>query len=71
MSQPNHQTNASQLEIDFAVSALTVPFLGGLVTARSLLKGLITLGEASEEVFRGDRLPIIYLEQQNETKIKP
>lgn len=64
------QKEPNVIEVETALSVLTVPFLGGLVGARSLLAGLITLGEVSEEVFRGDRLPILHLQQQNETEIK-
>jgi len=31
---------------------------------------LISIGEASEEVFRGARLPILHLQQQSEIEIK-
>lgn len=41
------------------VSLATSPFLIGVLTARSLTQALIELGKASEEVFRGDRLPIL------------
>lgn len=60
------QQNQSPIELDVAISVLTVPLLGGLVGARSLLQGMKTLGEASEEIFRGERLPIIHVEQQQE-----
>ncbi|MDR9402621.1 MAG: hypothetical protein RI580_04210 [Halothece sp. Uz-M2-17] len=59
-----------QEQIDMALSLLTLPFLMGIVGARSLQEGLISLGEASEEVFRGDRLPILHLQQQSEIEIK-
>lgn len=41
------------------VSLATAPFLIGVLTVRSLTQALIELGEASEEVFRGDRLPML------------
>jgi len=62
------QDHQSPIEVDFAVSVLTVPFLSGLVGARSLLQGMKTLAQASEEVFRGERLPIIHIDQQNDQK---
>lgn len=68
MNQPVNQKKPEQTEL--ALSLLTVPFVGGLFGARSLLDGLITLGEASEEIFRGDRLPILHLEQHNDIEIK-
>jgi len=66
--EPNHQTN--QLATEIALSFLTVPFLGGVIGARSLQQGLIHLGETSEELFRGERLPILHFQQQNEIEIK-
>jgi hypothetical protein len=68
MANPVNQEQQAQLDI--ALSLLTAPFLAGVVGARSLQAGLITLGEASEEVFRGDRLPVVHLQQQSEIEIK-
>lgn len=59
-----------QEQVGIALSLLTIPFLGGLTVARSMSENLISLGEASEEIFRGDRLPILNLQQQNEIEIK-
>lgn len=65
--------------VDMALSLLAVPFVVGLAGARSLQEGLISIGEASEEIFRRDRLPILYywssestddIQQQNEIEIK-
>ena len=42
-----------------ALSLATVPFLCGLLVAHTIAQGLGELGEASEEIFRGDRLPIL------------
>ncbi len=42
------------------VSMLTGPFLLGLLGARAIADGLTQLGLASEEVFRGERLPILH-----------
>lgn len=68
MSEQQHQQ--IQVPIEIALSVLTVPVLGGLVGARSLQQGLINFGEASEELFRGDRLPILHFQQQKEIEIK-
>lgn len=56
--------------VDLALSLLAAPFLAGLVGARSLQESLISLGEASEEIFRRDRLPILHFQQQNDIEIK-
>ncbi|ACK67433.1 hypothetical protein PCC8801_3468 [Rippkaea orientalis PCC 8801] len=41
------------------LSLVTVPFLGALLMVHTITQGLEELGEVSEEVFRGDRLPIL------------
>ena len=41
------------------VSMVTGPFLLGLIGARAIADSLTQLGLASEEVFRGERLPIL------------
>ncbi|MEL6763960.1 MAG: hypothetical protein AAFO87_09895, partial [Cyanobacteria bacterium J06607_6] len=42
------------------VSMVTGPFLLGLIGARAIADGLTELGLISEEVFRGERLPILH-----------
>ena len=41
------------------MSVITVPTLATLLLGRAVLAGLHDLGEASEELFRGDRLPTL------------
>ncbi len=41
------------------LSFVTFPLLVGLSLSRPLTEGIIELGKLSEEVFRGDRLPIL------------
>ncbi|NJO93677.1 MAG: hypothetical protein HC820_03650 [Hydrococcus sp. RM1_1_31] len=53
------------------VSLATSPFLIGVLTVRSLTQTLIELGEASEEVFRGDRLPILNFPDRQEHEQEP
>jgi hypothetical protein len=43
----------------FWVSLATAPMLAGLWGAQALLNSTVQLGRASEELFRGDRLPIL------------
>ena len=43
----------------FYLSFVTFPLLVGLGISRSLTQGIVELGKLSEEVFRGDRLPIL------------
>lgn len=42
-----------------AIGAATLPLLSGIVASRWLGAGLGQLGSASEELFRGDRLPLL------------
>lgn len=54
--------SASKQEIfpsQLTLSLVTLPFLGSLLLAEELTKGSIELGKMSEEIFRGDRLPIL------------
>lgn len=48
-----------QTAIALSVSAVTLPLLGGLVLSRFASTGLTQLGMAAEELFRGDRLPLL------------
>jgi hypothetical protein len=41
------------------LSMATAPFLTGLVALNSLSKTILEISQASEELFRGDRLPIL------------
>ncbi|UZQ54777.1 hypothetical protein OOK60_01455 [Trichothermofontia sichuanensis B231] len=43
------------------LSSLTPPLLCTLIGCDVLLVGLVQVGQASEEVFRGDRLPLLPL----------
>jgi len=43
----------------FYLSVVTFPLLVGLGVARPLTQGIVELGRLSEEIFRGDRLPIL------------
>lgn len=45
------------LAIDLAISFSTLPLLALLAAGRLASQSAIQLGEASEELFRGDRLP--------------
>jgi hypothetical protein len=41
------------------LSLTTAPLLLGLLGAKALVELMKTIGQASEEVFRGDRLPVL------------
>lgn len=48
------------------VSLATIPMLLGILAARSLAENLSELGRASEEIFRGERLPILNFPEPEE-----
>ena len=41
------------------LSLATTPLLGGVILAKVLQQNLIELGKSTEEVFRGERLPLL------------
>lgn len=45
---------------DWLLSVATVPLLAGLMAGRAITEVMISLSQVSEEVFRGDRLPILH-----------
>jgi hypothetical protein len=42
------------------IAGMTLPMLLGLVGGKAIAEGLQSLGQASEEIFRGDRLPLLH-----------
>ncbi len=46
------------------VSLAATPWLMAIVTIRAASEGLERLGVASEEIFRGDRLPILHVSER-------
>ncbi|MGF1478133.1 MAG: hypothetical protein ACFB4I_01395 [Cyanophyceae cyanobacterium] len=54
-----NQSHQPSLAADLALSLATGPFLLGLVALGSVADLLQELGQTSEEMFRGDRLPIL------------
>ena len=49
----------SDCTLELLVGLATIPLLGGLVLQRQLIQGMQHIGLASEELLRGERLPII------------
>jgi hypothetical protein len=45
--------------LELLLGLATVPLLGGLLLQRHLSQGMQQIGLASEELFRGERLPIL------------
>lgn len=52
--------------VDAVLVAGTLPLLAFVVSSRFIEESLIELGKASEEIFRGDRLPSQPLMQRND-----
>ncbi|WP_013322719.1 hypothetical protein [Gloeothece verrucosa] len=48
------------------LSLLTSPFLLFLIAFQSIIEGLIELGQTSEEIFRGSRLPILNIPEEQQ-----
>lgn len=47
------------LDPDVAVSLITVPVLGAIVAGHAIAQAVQSVGAISEEIFRGDRLPVL------------
>jgi hypothetical protein len=47
------------IQPEWLVGVATVPVLAGLLTGRAIIGWMVQLGVASEEFFRGERLPVL------------
>lgn len=64
MESPNSPSNQAPLPkpivpVELLISLATVPLVVGVVGAQALTQIAQELGQWSEEVFRGDRLPLL------------
>lgn len=59
---PNRQS--VKISSDILLSLATVPLLAGLLASKAVGECLKSLGSDSEEVFRGDRLPLLNFPQK-------
>jgi hypothetical protein len=62
--QPKMQSNSDRFgksrdSTEMILSLATAPFLIAVLAGEKLLELLLVTGHASEEVFRGDRLPVL------------
>ncbi|WP_233746116.1 hypothetical protein [Leptodesmis sichuanensis] len=69
MESPNAPSNQQPspkmvVPVDLLISLTTVPLLVGLVGTKALTQVAQELGQLSEEVFRGDRLPLLKFPSQ-------
>ncbi len=59
----SNQTREILIINQLSLSLLTPPFLLSVMTLDVIGQGLKEIGEASEEIFRGDRLPILHFSE--------
>ena len=56
----------SKIPTNLLLSLGTIPVLAVLIGGKAVGKALIELGQASEELFRGDRLPMLENQEQQD-----
>jgi hypothetical protein len=49
----------SEQPVNFYLSVVTLPVMGMFIAAKALQEVVVSIGLASEEIFRGDRLPLL------------
>ncbi len=63
LDDSNHASKADkpigQAPVKLLVSIATVPTLAAIVGLQAILQQVQTLANSSEEIFRGDRLPLL------------
>ncbi len=71
-SSQNAAWNLSKLPINAenVLSFATGPFLLSVMATEKLVESLIEIGKASEEIFRGDHLPLLHFSQLNQEQEK-
>jgi hypothetical protein len=52
-------STAPKFSVDIALSLAVPPMLVGLMGAKLMADLMLSVGQASEEIFRGDRLPVL------------
>lgn len=58
--KPTAKTPKSEIPTDIFLSLAVAPMLLGVLSMQAIGSWLESVGIASEEVFRGDRLPILH-----------
>lgn len=53
------KVNRAKVPTPLLLSLGTIPVLAVLIGGKAILQAMRELGEASEEIFRGDRLPVL------------
>lgn len=59
MSNVSPNASSSKVSTNILISLSTVPLLLILVGSRAIASAMKDMGQTSEELFRGDRLPIL------------
>ncbi|MBD2048521.1 hypothetical protein H6F78_23485 [Coleofasciculus sp. FACHB-64] len=59
--QPSTAENATSATPEIWLSLATVPMLLGVLGIKAVSEFLCAIGQNSEEVFRGDRLPVLHV----------
>ncbi|MBD1838922.1 MULTISPECIES: hypothetical protein [unclassified Coleofasciculus] len=59
--QPSTAENATSATPEIWLSLATVPMLLGVLGIKAVSELLCAIGQNSEEVFRGDRLPVLHV----------
>ncbi|MBC6418223.1 MAG: hypothetical protein GDA44_05235 [Prochloron sp. SP5CPC1] len=55
----NNELNNCPINTQICLSIATSPFLFSFIALESLTHTLIKVGHSAEEIFRGDRLPVL------------
>lgn len=63
---PPIQMSTDQMSTKFLLSLSTAPLLFLLIGNKILVQMMQDMGQMSEEVFRGDRLPILHMSPHRE-----
>jgi hypothetical protein len=61
-------SSKSEFPIELFLSLATAPLLVGVVAGQAVGTWLQAIGVNSEEVFRGDRLPVLHFPESNPTE---
>lgn len=56
---PQESPSSPKVPTTLLLSLGTIPVLAFLLGSKAILQAMRELGEASEEIFRGDRLPVL------------
>jgi hypothetical protein len=60
---PNTSEPSPTLPSDWLLGLAAVPFVGAMAGGRLIRDVVLGLSQSSEEVFRGDRLPVLHFPQ--------